>query len=83
MVKAIRNIEKALGSSEKKPSPSETPNIEVARKSIVAASEIKKGERFSEHNLTTKRPAIGKSPMLWDSIVGTYAQKAYQRDEPI
>ncbi|WP_457746348.1 N-acetylneuraminate synthase [Sulfurimonas sp.] len=81
MVSAIRNIEKALGSSEKKPSPSETPNIEVARKSIVAARDIKKGEMLSEENLTTKRPAKGISPMKWDAVIGTVAQKHYAKDE--
>ena len=83
MVNAIRNIEKALGSYEKKPSPSETPNIEAARKSIVAAQKIKKGEIFSDTNLTTKRPAKGLSPMKWDEMIGKTAQKNYQEDEPI
>ncbi|MEN4045778.1 N-acetylneuraminate synthase [Sulfurimonas sp. NWX367] len=83
MVTAIRNIETALGSSEKKPSKSEIPNIEVARKSIVAARDIKKGEIFSERNLTTKRPAKGISPMKWDTVIGTVAQKDYAKDEMI
>ena len=83
MVKAIRNIEKALGSFEKKPSPSETPNILVARKSIVASKAIQKGELLSESNLTVKRPAGGINPMRWDEIVGRVAQKSYDVDEMI
>ena len=83
MVQAIRNIEKALGSGIKKPSPSERPNIEVARKSIVAARPIKKGELFTEENLTIKRPGNGISPMRWDEIIGTEAQKDYKVDELI
>jgi len=83
MVKAIRNIEKALGNGIKKPSKSEKPNIEVARKSIVAAKLIKKGEIFSEDNLTIKRPGNGINPMRWDEIVGTIAQKDYDMDELI
>ena len=83
MVKSIRNIEKALGSSVKKPSKSEKPNIEVARKSIVVAKPIKKGEIFSEANLTIKRPGSGISPMRWDEIVGTVSQKYYEVDELI
>ena len=83
MVKSIRNIEKALGSSVKKPSKSEKPNIEVARKSIVVAKPIKKGEIFSEANLTIKRPGSGISPMRWDEIVGTVSQKDYEVDELI
>ena len=83
MVKAIRNIENALGSSIKKPSKSETPNIEVARKSIVANCNIKKGKIFNENNLTVKRPAGGISPMRWDEIIGTIAYKDYREDELI
>ena len=83
MIKAIRNIEKALGSGIKKPSPSEKPNMEVARKSIVAARPIAKGECFTEENLTIKRPGNGMSPMRWDEIIGTIAQKEYETDEPI
>ena len=83
MVQGIRNIEKALGSSVKKPSPSETPNIKIARKSIVASSSIKKGEVFTEENLSIKRPATGINPMRWDEIVGTIAGKDYVEDELI
>lgn len=83
MVKAIRNIEVALGSSVKKPSKSETPNMKVARKSIVAKRAINKGEILSEDNLTIKRPGNGISPMRWDEIVGTVASKDYVKDELI
>lgn len=83
MVQGIRNIERALGSFEKKPSPSETPNIQVARKSIVASMHIKKGTPFSEENLTTKRAGLGISPMKWDEIIGTIASKDYNEDELI
>jgi len=83
MVTSIRNIELALGSSLKKPSQSETPNIEVARKSIVAKTNIKAGEFLTENNLTVKRAGKGISPMRWDEIIGTIAQKDYKEDELI
>jgi N,N'-diacetyllegionaminate synthase len=83
MVKAIRNIELALGSSVKKPSKSEIPNMKVGRKSIVAKINITKGEQFTENNITIKRPGNGISPMRWDEIIGTIAQKDYQEDELI
>jgi N,N'-diacetyllegionaminate synthase len=81
MVSAIRNIEKAMGKGVKKPSPSEIKNIPIARKSIVAKKIIKKGEGFSEENLTVKRPGTGLSPMLWDKIIGTRATKNFDLDE--
>ena len=81
MVSSIRNIEKALGSSIKKPSKSEKPNIIMARKSIVARKSIKKGELFTEKNITIKRPGIGISPMKWDTILGKVAERDYQIDD--
>ena len=83
MVTAIRNIELALGSSIKKPSKSEIKNIEIVRKSIVAKTKIKKGDIFTDKNLTAKRPGGGISPMKWDSLVGTMAKKDYDKDELI
>ena len=81
MVRSIRNIEKALGSSIKKPSKSEEPNITMVRKSIVASKPIKKGELFNETNITVKRPGTGLSPMKWDSILGKVAERDYQIDD--
>ncbi len=83
MVKAIRNIELALGSSIKKPSKSETPNMQIARKSIVAKITINRGEILSEENLSIKRPGNGTSPMRWDEVIGTVTTKDYQEDELI
>lgn len=83
MVRAIRNIELALGSSLKQPSPSEAKNKTIARKSLIAKVAIQKGETFTEANLTTKRPGSGISPMRWDEIIGTVAQRNYQEDEMI
>ena len=83
MVDAIRNVEQAIGSSVKCPSASETPNIVVARKSIVAARHIAKGEILNEENITVKRPGGGISPMLWDSVIGTPAIRDFIYDELI
>jgi len=83
MVRAIRNIELALGNPLKRPSPSEIKNRPVGRKSIVAARAIRAGESFSAENLTTKRPGIGLSPMLWDDLMGRKAQRPYESDEAI
>ncbi|HET8737397.1 MAG TPA: N-acetylneuraminate synthase [Pricia sp.] len=83
MVAAIRNIERALGDGKKEPSPSEMKNKVVARKSIVASSNIEKGEILTERNLTVKRPGTGISPMEWDDIIGTKASKRYLQDDLI
>ena len=83
MVRAIRNLEKALGSDIKKPSKSESKNIKIARKSIVAKINIKKGELLNENNITIKRPGTGISPMRWQSIIGTKAIKDYFEDDLI
>jgi len=83
MVKAIRNIEIALGSTKKEPTTSELKNRPIARKSIVAAKQILKGELFTEENLTVKRPGTGVSPMRWDDFIGQPATRNYQEDELI
>ncbi len=83
MVSAIRNIELAIGSGEKHVSDSERPNIVVARKSIVAATDIRKGEILTEENITVKRPGNGISPMKWDSVLGTAATRDFLADELI
>ena len=83
MVRAIRNIEKALGDGEKVVTDSEHSNLAVARKSIVAKIDIKKGEILSVANITTKRPGSGISPMEWNSVIGTVAVKDFQKDELI
>jgi N,N'-diacetyllegionaminate synthase len=83
MVKAVRNIEKALGKGIKKPSPSELKNKPIVRKSIVAARDISKGEAFTKKNLTIKRPGTGISPMRWDEIVGKTSTKDYHEDDLI
>lgn len=83
MVRAIRNIEQALGTGHKTISESERKNIEIARKSIVAACPIKVGELLTEDNLSVKRPGNGISPMLWNEVVGTKAIKDFEEEEMI
>lgn len=83
MVSAIRHIELAMGNGHKKVSESERKNISIARKSIVAACCIKKGEILTEDNLTVKRPGSGISPMRWEEVIGTKAVKDYKEEEQI
>lgn len=83
MVKAIRNVERALGNGIKKPSPSELKNKSVIRRSIVAARDIRLGEVFDEENLAVKRPGTGLSPMEWDRVMGMTAKRPFKEDELI
>ena len=84
MVQAIRNVETALsGSGIKEPSDSEIKNREIVRKSIIASISIKKGDVFTEQNLTVKRPGNGISPMLWDDVIGKKAKQNFEEDSLI
>jgi N,N'-diacetyllegionaminate synthase len=83
MVTAIRNIEKALGDGIKQLTPSEMKNKDVARKSLVAIQLIKKGEIFTAHNITAKRPGGGISPMRWNEFLGKRAIRNFDVDELI
>lgn len=83
MVNAIRIVEVAIGSGEKKPAESEKKNMAIARKSIIAKRNISKGERFTEENLTVKRPGNGISPMKWFEVIGRVALRDFEEDELI
>ena len=83
MVSAIRHIEEALGDGDKHVTESERPNIEIARKSIVAIRPIKKGELLTEENIYVKRPGNGVSPMRWDEAIGSHAIRDFGPDELI
>ena len=83
MVDAIRNVEVSLGTEKKVVNNCEMKNRLVARKSIVAKKPIRKGEIFSEDNLTTKRPGTGISPMKWFDVLGTPAIRDFEQDELI
>jgi N,N'-diacetyllegionaminate synthase len=83
MVRAICNIEKAFGNGIKKPSPSESKNKPITRKSIVAARDIRMGEVFTEENITVPRPGTGISPMRWDEVIGRKVPKNFNADEII
>lgn len=83
MVKSIRNVETSIGSELKIPSQSESKNIYIARKSIVAKEDIKEGEIYTNQNITTKRPGNGISPMKWFEILGTPAKRDFVKDEMI
>lgn len=83
MVKSIRNIEEAIGAPDKKPSASESKNMVIARKSIIAKRDIRKGELLTEDNLTVKRPGNGISPMRWYEVIGQTAKRDFIEDELI
>ncbi len=83
MVESIRAVELSIGDGVKGPMPSELDNIDVARRSIVAASKIKKGDIFREDNLAIKRPGSGISPMEYWDILGKKSQSDYDVDEII
>ena len=83
MVRAIRNIELAMGDGKKEPSDSEKKNIAIARKSIVARCDIRAGEIFTEENLTAKRPGDGISPMQWNQVLNSEARRDFAPDEMI
>jgi len=83
MIAAIRNIEVALGDGIKRPSPSESKNIPIARRSLVASRAIRMGEVFTESNLAAKRPGTGISPMRWDEVLGRPATRDFAKDELI
>ena len=83
LVNAVRHVEASMGDGIKRPAEAEKKNRAIARKSIVAKMPIRKGEIFSNDNITVKRPGTGISPMCWYDILGTPAKRDYNEDELI
>lgn len=83
LVRSIRAVETALGADVKAPGPSETPNREIVRKSLVALMPIRAGDKFTSQNVGVKRPGTGISPMRWHEVVGGTAHRDFQVDELI
>lgn len=83
MVKAIRVVEKAIGDGRKVVVASERKNKCIARKSLIANTDIRKGELFTEDNLAVKRPGDGMSPLLYWSMIGKESSRAYEADDII
>ena len=83
MIKKIKNVEVILGNKIKKPTKSEKKNIKIARNSIVADRDIFKGEKFTNKNLTVKRPGSGISPTNFFKILGKKAKKNFKKDQLI
>ncbi len=83
LVEGVRLIEQAMGNGKKVAHDTESKNIPIARRSLVAAQAIKSGEKYTTENLTAKRPGIGVSPMEYWSYIGSYAKRSYALDESI
>jgi len=83
MIKQIRNIERALGSFDKKPSEQEKATREVVRKRIVAKKAIRQGDVLSVNNLTTKRAPDGHDAKLWNDLLGKISPKDYVLDDAV
>jgi N,N'-diacetyllegionaminate synthase len=83
MINSIRNIEKALGDGIKRISVSENKNKKIVRKSIVALKLIKKGQKFTSKNITSKRPGTGLSTIMWDDVIGKISKKNFKKNDLI
>jgi N,N'-diacetyllegionaminate synthase len=81
MVQAIRNVELSLGDGIKRPAPCEIKNMDIARKSVVAAEPIAEGEIITRGKLTIKRPGHGIQPRDLEKLVGLMARRAIAKDE--
>ena len=83
LVKAIRNIEMAMGNGEKVPTSDEKEISKVVLKRIVAKKNIKEGTIISEEDICVKRNDVGMMADKWDIVVGSRAGKDYKVDEGI
>jgi N-acetylneuraminate synthase len=83
LVAAVRDAAAALGNGVKRPVAAERDTARTARKSLVAARAVKRGERFDEKNLTTMRPGTGIAPRRYWDFLGRRATRDYRAGEAI
>ena len=83
MIRGIRLVEKAMGTSNKTCSPCEQKNKPIMRRSLIANKKIQKDELLTEQNMVVKRPGNGVSPMQYWDYLGKSADKDYEQDEKI
>ena len=83
MIAAIRKVEMALGDPRKRPTPLESANMKVMRRSLVAEQDIRAGERFSADMLAFKRPGSGLSEDFLEVVLGRVAARALAAGDPI
>lgn len=81
LVRSVRQVEEALGSPKKAPAASERKVRKIARRSIVATVDIRKGEPFTELNLGSKRPGTGRTPFDFWQLLGKKARRSYRKDD--
>jgi len=80
MVRAIRNVEQAIGDGIKRPTKNEEDTRNIARRSLVAVRDIKKGEIFSGENIGLKRPGIGIQPEFMEQVINKRAKIDIKKD---
>ena len=83
LVAAIRDVEAALGDGVKRPSPSELPVRDVARKSLVAARHLPGGAIITREDLDVLRPGTGLSPAALAAVLGRRTARAISHHTPI
>lgn len=83
MVKAIRDVEIAIGDGIKKPKKNEEPIKAIARRSIVAKEDISTGTIISKDMLSIKRPGTGIEPKDIDLVLGKKTIAPLKKDEII
>ncbi len=69
-VRSIRSLETCLGDGIKRPRGNEIETAKVVRKSLVAARDLKVGEKVQEDMLTSRRPATGIAPREKIAFIG-------------
>ena len=83
MVKAVKDVEKALGTGIKEPTEKEKEFKEIVRKSIVAKRDIPIGTEITSDMLIIKRPGIGIKPEDIDKVAGRKTKTNIKKDQLI
>lgn len=83
MVRAVREVESALGSAVKAPTPAEDLHLRRGRRSLFAARDIEAGEIIARCDVSVLRPGVGLAPAELERVVGSRVVRAIRRHEPL
>jgi len=83
MVRAIRNVERAMGDGIKRPAKNEEHMRGIARRSLVAARTINAGDMLKPEDIAVKRPGTGIAPEYRESVINRVAARQIDGDSVI
>lgn len=83
MIRRVRELEAALGSTRKFVVEEEAETVYVQRRGLYVNRDISAGEQIKEEDITVLRPALGIQPKYKKTVIGKIAKTNLNANEPL